>query len=263
MGFLGFNVWFFRQACCSSCRCLCLCSEWIQEWVWVWAYNILRWCTLQPWKESSHGLCIKFVTIFHIVLVMFGTFAYVRYFIGISYAAMISSGCDDIPTEAETWSQFRRRRAVVTQRSVPFAGSLSVPLASTTRKRSRDLLEEAFQNCLCHFRWGYFVSFLDCSSFLVVDVSDLSSNDPAVTPINATRHQLVTLCRSICAEKRAENLESSMSSKFCCPTVTYVPRFVFIVCLIVHRIRWSFGLCGAHGIELISCCAPQIGNNWY
>ena len=55
---------------------------------------------------------------------MFGTVDYVWYFIGVSEDAMISSDCDDIPSEAETRSQCRRRRAPVTRR---LALSLVVP----------------------------------------------------------------------------------------------------------------------------------------
>ena len=63
------------------------------------------------------------------------------------------------------------------------------------------------------------VAFHDCSSLLVFDVADHISNDPVATPINATGHNLVTLCRSICAEERAQILEPLMSSKYCCRTI--------------------------------------------
>ena len=77
---------------------------------------------------------------------MFGTFASVWYFIGVSEAVMISSGCDDIPTEAETRSQFRRWRAVVTRRLVPLAGIARVPFAGGILESSREL----------YFIWGCF-----------------------------------------------------------------------------------------------------------
>ena len=149
---------------------------------------------------------------------MIGTLVYAWYFIGVSEAPMISSGCDDIPTEAETRSQLRRRLAVV-RLLVLLADNVPVPLASASRERSRELLEEAFDNGMYHFRWGFFVVFHDCSSFLVVVLSDHFSNDPAVTPINATRHQPVRLGWRICAEERAQTLESLMSSKYCRRTV--------------------------------------------
>ena len=40
------------------------------------------------------------------------------------------------------------------------------------------------------------------------------SVDPAITPVRATGHQLVTLCRSVCAEKRAQILDPLMGSKY-------------------------------------------------
>ena len=95
------------------------------------------------------------MTKFQIVFAMFVTFEYIWYFIGVSEAAMISSVCDDIPTETETRSQFRRRSAVVTRRLVPLVGSAPVPLASSSHERSRELLEEAFHNVMYQFRWGY------------------------------------------------------------------------------------------------------------
>ena len=73
------------------------------------------------------------------------------------------------------------------------------------------------------------MAFHDCSSFFVLVAIDHFKNDPAVTPINATGHQLVTLCRSICAEERARNLEELMSSRYCHRTV----QLCFLVC--VHR----------------------------
>ena len=113
------------------------------------------WWSTHPCKESSHGLCIKFLTMFHIVSAIFGTFACDWFCLGVSEAAMTSSGWDDIPTEAETRSQFRRQRAVVT-RLVPLTGSAPVPFASTSRERSRELSEKAFDKGMYHFRWGYF-----------------------------------------------------------------------------------------------------------
>ena len=43
-------------------------------------------------------------------------------------------------------------------------------------------------------------------------VLDHFSADPANMPINATRHQLVSLCRSVCAEERAQVLEPIVTS---------------------------------------------------
>ena len=60
---------------------------------------------------------------------------------------------------------------------------------------------------LCSVPWLFLISW--------VVVSDQFSTKSAVTPTNRARHQLVTLCRSICAEEGAQILEPFMSSKFC------------------------------------------------
>ena len=43
-------------------------------------------------------------------------------------------------------------------------------------------------------------------------VLDHFSTDPAITPINATGHQLVSLCRSVSVEERAQFLEPIVTS---------------------------------------------------
>ena len=103
------------------------------------------------------------------------------------------------------------------------------------------------------------VTFHGCSKFLEFVVSNQFSNDPAVTPIIATGHQLVTLCRSICAKERAEILEALTSSRFCHRTV----HVSSLVCLSVYRIRWRFGSGGAHGTDLVSSFVPIIWNIWH
>ena len=56
--------------------------------------------------------------------------------------------------------------------------------------------------------------FLVALQFLnsVVFVLDNFSPAPAITPINAKGHQLVTLCRSICVEDRAQILDPIVTS---------------------------------------------------
>ena len=114
----------------------------------------------------------------------------------------------------------------------------------------------------CWKRPSTMVASLDCSSILELVVLGHFSNDPAVTPINATGHQVVTLCRSVCAEKIAQLLEPLMCSRYYRRTVHVCSLVFFIVCLIVHRIRWRFGSCGTHGAEFVTYCASTIWNNW-
>ena len=144
---------------------------------------------------------------------MFGTIDFVWYFIGIGEGAMISSDCDDVPTEAETRNQCRRRRAVVTRRLVPLAGGSSVPFAGSSHERSRELLEEAFDVGMYHNRCTYSWGSNIAPPFLCFVILDHFNNDLVETPLHATGHQLVTLCRSLCAEERAQTLEPIMSRK--------------------------------------------------
>ena len=51
---------------------------------------------------------------------------------------------------------------------------------------------------------GFFIFF--------VFVLDHLSVDPAITPINATGQQLVSLCCSVCAEERAQILDPIVTS---------------------------------------------------
>ena len=59
-------------------------------------------------QSPPMGCASSFATIFNIALAMFGTNVCSSYFKGVNEAAKISSGCYDIPTEAEKRSQFRR-----------------------------------------------------------------------------------------------------------------------------------------------------------
>ena len=49
---------------------------------------------------------------------------------------------------------------------------------------------------------------------ILLNCLDLFHMDPAITPVKATGHQLVTLCRSVCAEERTQILDPLMASKY-------------------------------------------------
>ena len=63
---------------------------------------------------------------------MFGIY---DFSISVSEAAMTFYGGDDIPTEVETRSQSRCRRAVVTRRLISLAGSVSCQCQPQTQSR--------------------------------------------------------------------------------------------------------------------------------
>ena len=118
-----------------------------------------------------------------------------------------------MPTEVETRSQRGRRRAVVTRRLVPprlLLVAATSAVVSCWKKPSTLVcitsgVRIRVSNIAPHF-W----------CFVILDHFD---DDPVATPIHATGHQLVTLCRSVCAEERAQILEPIMSSKYCCRSI--------------------------------------------
>ena len=89
-----------------------------------------------------------------------------------------------------------------------------VPEAVHSRGRSRELLEQAFdddntcaqmRNLLVLFHVGS--KFYQISCFV-----DQFVTDPVVTVICATGHQMVSLCRSVCEEEKAQLLSPLMKS---------------------------------------------------
>ena len=53
-----------------------------------------------------------------------------------------------------------------------------------------------------------------CGILISLKCLDQFPVDPKIPPINATGHQLVTLCRAICSEERAQVLDQLMGSKY-------------------------------------------------
>ena len=58
----------------------------------------------------------------------------------------------------------------------------------------------------------YTFGLVPCGFLISLNCLDYFPVDPAITPVRATGHQLVTLCRSICAEERAQILNPLMRS---------------------------------------------------
>ena len=98
--------------------------------------------------------------------------------IGASEAALIFSRGDDISVGPENRSQTRRRRAVVTRRLVPLAGSVSVTVASGShscrRRRLMMICITSYEDFLCSIRLLFLKSWFVASHHF--------SNDPAVIP---------------------------------------------------------------------------------
>ena len=126
------------------------------------------------------------------------------------------STAGDFSTEAEVRHKRRRKQEVITRHLVPFSGQEPGPVDVGSHERSRVMLEQAFDGGNIEMKRGYrrFGSLwvphlLNCLDHFAVD--------PAITPVRATGHRLVTLCRSVCAEKKSQILDPLMGSK--CPTM--------------------------------------------
>ena len=127
------------------------------------------------------------------------------------------SGTEEVSTGVETDGQLRGRHIVVTRSLVPLAGGsqYDVPEAVHSRSRSRELLEQAFDDgnsCALNEEFTSIVpSWLQVSTIFICIV-DQCGTDPAATVIRATDHQLVSLCRSVCEEEKAQWLPPLMNT---------------------------------------------------
>ena len=88
------------------------------------------------------------------------------------------------------------------------------PEAVHSRGRSRELLEQAFDDGnVCAQMRNLVVLFHAGSKFLPhFCLSDQFVTHPAATVIRTTGHQMVSLCRSVCGEEKAQLLSPLMSS---------------------------------------------------
>ena len=90
---------------------------------------------------------------------------------------------------------------------------------------------------------------LNCLDHFVVD--------PAITPVNATGHQLVTLYRSVCAEERAQILDPLMGSKYFSMRFMSFLSFLLLHCIslfteldaVLQYLGQSTVRPGVHGVE--------------
>ena len=75
------------------------------------------------------------------------------------------------------------------------------------------MLEQAFDDGNSEFKRGNLGFGSLCVPYLL-NCLDHFAVDPAITPVRATGRQLVTLCRSVCAEDGAQILDPLMGSKY-------------------------------------------------
>ena len=126
------------------------------------------------------------------------------------------SGNEDVSNGVETDKQMRGRHIIVTRSLVPLAGGSQhdVPEAVHSRGRSRELLEQAFDDGIICAQRGilvvlFHVGFKFLPHFCLLDQF---VTDPAATVIRATGHQMVSLCRSVSEEEKAQLLSPLMNS---------------------------------------------------
>ena len=119
------------------------------------------------------------------------------------------SGNEDVSTGVETDGQLRGRHIFVTR-----GPQHDVPETVHNRGRSRELLERAYDDGnFCAQMRNLLVLFQVGSKFLPNFVfADQFVTDPAATVIRGTGHQMVSLCRSVCEEEKAQLLSPLMSS---------------------------------------------------
>ena len=77
------------------------------------------------------------------------------------------------------------------------------------------------------------LGLVHCGFLISLKCFDHFPIDPAIAPIRATGHQLVTLCCSICAEERAQILDPLVGKKyFTMYFITFVAfHFAVFCCL--------------------------------
>ena len=93
-----------------------------------------------------------------------------------------------------------------------------------------------------------------CGFLISLNCLDLFPVAAAITPVRATGHQLVPLCRSVCAKERAQVLDPLMGSK--CLTMHFIALIVFLSSLyfLVHRIRRRSPAVGTECCTFWSTC---------
>ena len=185
----------------------------------------LLWGALRPMRRLlvlRQVLPWKFRPVCSMSVLYFGKFTTIHY--ELSFPGAVSDGpcfseAGDVSTEAEKRHMRRRKETVITRRLVPLlSGQGPGPVDVGSHERSRVMLEQAFDDGNFEFKSGY-LRFGSLWVPHLLNCLDPFAVDPAITPVRATGHQLVKLCRSVCAEERLQILDTLMGSKcstLCC-----------------------------------------------
>ena len=144
-------------------------------------------------------------------------------------------------------------RPVITRRFVPLTYQEPGSVDVGSHERSRVMLEQAFDDGNNEFKWGYF-RFGSLWVPHLLTWLDHFAVDPAITPVRATGHQLVTLCRSVCTEERAQILDPLMGSKYLTMCWYSFLGFFSSQYFLVNRIRCRSSAFGAECCTSWSTC---------
>ena len=125
-------------------------------------------------------------------------------------------GAGEVSTGVESESVVRKRRAVVTRRLVPLAGGPSIVLLRPTQAKLR--VDNFWRRRLMKVSFVQMSNYSSvtspflhvCDSFLLV--LDQYTADFSSSFIQATGHQLVSLCRSVEEEDKNQLLGPIMTS---------------------------------------------------
>ena len=98
------------------------------------------------------------------------------------------------------------------------------------------------------------LGLVPCGFLISMNCLDHFPVDPAIAPVRATGHQLVTLCRSVCAEERVQILDPLTESKHL--TTYFIPFVTSLYSLYspVHRIICRSSTCGTECCTFWSTC---------
>ena len=125
-------------------------------------------------------------------------------------------GHEDVSTGVEVDGQLRGRHIVVTKSLALLPGRPQHDVSEVvhSRGRSQELLEQAFVdgNICVQLRILLVLLHDDSKSLPHLRLLDKFVTDPATTVIRATGHQMVSLCRSVCEEEKAQRLSPPMNS---------------------------------------------------
>ena len=158
-------------------------------------------------QKSTHG-CFRELVALYSTLQAFWSYQWLifRFFAGYAETIPGVSGNEDVSTGVETDGQLKGRHIVVTRSLVPLARGPQHDVSEAVHSRglSRELLEQAFDDgYICVQMRKLLVLFhVDCKFLPHLCLLDQFVTDPAVTVIRATVHQIMSLCRFVCEERK-------------------------------------------------------------